>query len=310
MKQNKFTLPAFAKINLGLRVIGRRAEDGYHEIDTIFQTVTLCDHLTFEARDDDSVEIVCDTPGIPTDETNLAHRAAVCLRERYEAKSAGARIKIVKRTPAGGGLGGGSSNAAITLLALARLWRIETSKDDLIKIGKGLGADVPFFFTGGTARGTGLGTEIFPLNDLPPTRLLIVTPDEHVSTAEAYRAMRAPVLTSENRAAILSGSRAEVKNPESLIINLYNDFERVIFPLRPRIKQAKDFLLKAGARRASLSGSGASVFGIFDSEEEQTSAQAVLSQVTGWQVFNCATLTRDDYARALGERTQWSQLES
>lgn len=301
MKQNKFTLPAFAKINLGLRVVGRRAGDGYHEIDTIFQTVTLCDHLTFETRDDDSIEIICDAPGIPTDETNLAYRAAVCLRERYKTNSTGARIEIVKRIPAGGGLGGGSSNAAITLLGLTRLWRIETSKDELIEIGKRLGADVPFFFTGGTARGTGLGTKIFPMKDVPPTRLLIVTPDEHVSTAEAYRAMRAPVLTSENRAAILSGSRAEVKNAESLIDDLHNDFERVIFPLRPHIKQAKDLLLEAGARRASLSGSGASVFGIFDSEEEQASAQAVLSQITGWQVFNCATLTRHDYIRALGE---------
>ena len=301
MSKKQFTLPAFAKINLSLRILGRRAEDGYHEIDTILQTVTLSDDLIFERRDDDLIELLCDSPGIPTDESNLVYHAALNLREWYGVKSVGASIKLIKRIPAGGGLGGGSSNAAIALLSLSRLWRIETNRDELISIGKGLGADVPFFFMGGTARGTGIGTEILSLNDVPPTHLLIITPNEHVSTAEAYKAIRAPVLTSENRAAILSGSRAEVKNAESLLYNLHNDFERVIFPLRPRIKQAANALIEAGARRASLSGSGASVFGIFDNEDDRDGAQALLRDIGDWRMFSCTTLARDEYRRRLSE---------
>jgi 4-diphosphocytidyl-2-C-methyl-D-erythritol kinase len=301
VSKKQFTLPAFAKINLSLRILGRRAEDGYHEIDTILQTVTLADDLIFEQRDDNLIEIQCDSPGIPTDEGNLVYRAALNLRERYEVKSAGATIKLIKRIPAGGGLGGGSSNAAIALLGLARLWQIEINRDELISLGKSLGADVPFFFTGGTARGTGIGTEIISLDDVPPMHLLIITPNEHVSTAEAYKAMRAPVLTSENRAVILSGSRAEVKNAESLLYNLQNDFERVIFTLRPRIEQAASALIEIGARRASLSGSGASVFGVFDDEDDRDRAQALLRHNGDWRMFNCTTLARDDYKRRLSE---------
>jgi len=299
VKQHRFTLPAFAKINLSLRVLGRRLEDGYHEIDTLLQTTTLCDHLTFEARDDNLIEIICDASDIPTDETNLIHRAAVRLRERYQVKNAGARIELTKRIPAGGGLGGGSSDAAIALLGLARLWQIETSKNELVEIGKKIGADVPFFFTGGTARGTDTGTNIVPLVDAPARHLLIVTPNEHVSTAEAYCLLRAPVLTTENRLAILLSSRVVVENMEPLDCDFHNDFESVIFSVRPGIERAKAALMAAEAQYASLSGSGASVFGIFGSEAEQSRAQAIISRVADWEVFNCTTLTRADYVSKL-----------
>lgn len=300
--KTRFTLPAFAKINFSLRVLGRRAEDDLHEIRTVFQTVTLADHLTFESRDDDLIELVCDAPGIPTDESNLVHRAAARLRENFKVKNGGARIELVKRIPAGGGLGGGSSDAAATLLGLAHLWKIQTNKGELVEIGKSIGADVPFFFTGGTALGTGTGTDITPLPDAPAGPLLIVTPAaENVSTAEAYAAMRAPVLTSEKRAAILLSSRAEMEDTTNFVRNLHNDFEKVILPLRPRIGRAKSALLEAGARRALLSGSGASVYGIFTSEEEQAHAYSLLTAVLSWQVFKCAALSRSEYIRALGD---------
>lgn len=303
MVKTRFTLPAFAKINFSLRVLGRRAEDDLHEIHTVFQTVALADHLTFESRDDNLIELVCDAPGIPTDESNLVHRAAARLRESFRVKNVGARIELSKRIPAGGGLGGGSSDAAVTLLGLAHLWKIQTNKSELVEIGKTLGADVPFFFTGGTALGTGTGTDIMPLPDAPAGPLLIVTPaDENVSTAEAYAAMLAPVLTSEKRAAILLSSRAEMEGTKNLVRNLHNDFEKVVLPLRPRIARAKSALLEAGARRALLSGSGASVFGIFNSEEEQSHAlSSLLSAFAGWQVFKCAALSRSEYIRALGD---------
>jgi len=137
-----FTLPAFAKINWTLRVTGRRP-DGYHELRTIFQTVALHDRLTFASRRDERLQLSCDAPGIPVDENNLIHRAAIALRLRHGV-SRGASIHLEKRIPAGGGLGGGSSDAAIALLGLAHLWRVETDRRELSEIGAGLGADVPF----------------------------------------------------------------------------------------------------------------------------------------------------------------------
>lgn len=294
-----FTLPAFAKINLGLRVLGRRP-DGYHELRTVFQTITLHDELTFTARADERIELVCDQPDIPTDETNLVHRAAVALREHYQLR-AGARIELRKRIPAGGGLGGGSTDAAVALLALAHLWQIANAHGhELAALGAQLGADVPFFFTGGTALGTGRGTEISPLAERPKLCLLVVTPGVKVATADAYKALSAPALTKPNRAVKLPISRTEAIAARALVDELINDFAPVVFRLQPEIARACAALLWVGARAAALSGSGASVFGIFDSQQEQLRAQAALQDETSWQVFPCATLARAGYRRALG----------
>ncbi|MGH9880740.1 MAG: 4-(cytidine 5'-diphospho)-2-C-methyl-D-erythritol kinase, partial [Pyrinomonadaceae bacterium] len=134
-----FSLPSFAKINWNLRILGRRP-DGYHEVRTFLQTISLQDQLHFESRDDDDISLACDNPNIPTDETNLIVRAANSLRSRYGVKS-GASIALNKRIPAKGGLGGASSNAAIALMGLIRLWRLELNSSDLVDIAAGLGAD-------------------------------------------------------------------------------------------------------------------------------------------------------------------------
>jgi len=293
-----FTLPAYAKINLGLRVLGRRA-DGYHELRTVFQTITLHDDLTFAARADKRIELVCAAPDVPADETNLVHRAAVALRERYGLRH-GARIEINKRIPAGGGLGGGSADAAVALVGLAHLWQVSTSLQELGAIGARLGADVPFFFTGGTALGTGRGTDIAPLADHPKTHLIVVWPGIKIATADAYKALSAPALTKPDSPVNLPISRTGTEAARALSVELTNDFAPVVFRLRPEIERAHDALLQAGARAAALSGSGASVFGIFDSERAQGSAQAALRGEAGWQVFACATLTRAEYRQALG----------
>ena len=293
-----FTLPAFAKINWSLRILGRRP-DGYHELRTVFQTVTLHDRLTFSSRTDKRLHLSSDAPDIPLDESNLIHRAAVSLRLRYGVDS-GASIHLEKRIPAQGGLGGGSSDAAATLLGLAHLWRIETSKRELTEIGANLGADVPFFFTGGTALGTGLGTEVSELAEAEASHLLIVTPQARVSTAEAYKALSQPALTKARSDIILSISCAEAQFPAPLHEVLYNDFERVIFRLEPETERAKRALLGAGARGALLAGSGSSVFGIFDNGAALTRAAATLKQERGWRIFSCATLSRERYLKALG----------
>jgi len=295
----EITLPSFAKINWRLRIMGRR-RDNYHELSTVFQTVTLHDELKFIRNDDESLRLFSDAQDIPTDESNLILRAARLLRERFGVRK-GADVHLTKRIPAGGGLGGGSSNAAMALLALARLWEIELRKENLVELGGHLGADVPFFFTGGTALGKGLGTEITPLHDVNADHLLIVTPGVRVSTAEAYKSLNARALTMADSAAILSVSRATAQFPDSLPEALYNDFEPVVFGLEPEIAHAKERLLRRGAQGALLSGSGSSVFGIFDSRAESVRALESLSSETGWQIFSCATLAREEYLETLGE---------
>ncbi len=298
MSDARFTLPSFAKINLTLRVLGRRT-DGYHEIETVFQTVTLHDRLTFAARDDGQIELACDAPSIPCDETNLVYRAALALRRRY-GTGRGARINLEKKIPAGGGLGGGSSNAAVALIGLARLWEIETDVRSLAEIGATLGADVPFFLTGGTALGTGRGTDIHALPDAPPKQLLIVTPPLEVSTAAAYKSLNSHALTKAVAPANLAVSRAQAEISDSPHAALGNDFEPVVYALHPEIARARDALKAAGASGALLSGSGASVFGLFENAKERDGARVSLMAEEGWQVFACETLARVAYAEAVG----------
>ncbi|MCA1635656.1 MAG: 4-(cytidine 5'-diphospho)-2-C-methyl-D-erythritol kinase [Acidobacteria bacterium] len=299
MSDETFTLPAFAKINLSLRVLGRRA-DGYHELRTIFQTISLRDELTFESSTGERIEVLCSAPDIPADEGNLVHRAATALRERFGVRR-GARIRLEKKIPAGGGLGGGSSDAAAALVGLTRLWGVETEVSELAEIGARLGADVPFFLTGGMALGTGTGADITPLKDAARRHLVLVTPRARVSTAEAYGAIGVTALTKAESAVILPISHMEAESHDSLREVWSNDFELVVFRLFPEIERARDALIEAGARRAMLSGSGSSVFGVFDRESEAGRAQGALVAEDGWQVFSCATLSRREYRQAFGQ---------
>jgi 4-diphosphocytidyl-2-C-methyl-D-erythritol kinase len=294
-----FTLKAFAKINLSLRVLGRRG-DGYHEIRTIFQTVSLHDRLTFHPTDGADLRLVCSDPIIPNGEENLVVRAAEALRTRYDIRR-GALIELEKVIPAGGGLGGGSTDAAAALLGLARLWNVAAKDGELRELAAGLGADVPFFLTGGTALGTGTGTEIEPLPDVAESALIIITPPVHVSTAKAYEALSAPALTKGESAASLSVSRAAADFARSLQWEAVNDFERVVLPAYPEIARARRRLAEAGARPALLSGSGASVFGVFEDEGAARRAAPSLEVERGWRVFPCTTLGRAAYAEAFGQ---------
>lgn len=291
-------LPSFAKINWKLSVLGRRA-DGFHELRTIFQTVTLHDLLTFSTRTDERLQLTCDAPKIPTDERNLIYRAATALKENYGLPF-GASIHLEKRIPAEGGLGGGSSNAAVALLGLASLWKLKISRDELCAIGARLGADVPFFFTGGTALGTGLGTHITALPEVSAEHLLIVTPDAKMATAEAYKELNVPALTKADSDTILAISRADEHFSDSFPDALHNDFERVVFRLKPEIERAKNALVLSGARQSLMTGSGSSIFGIFENQEAQERAARALRADTKWRVFLCSTLSRAQYAQALG----------
>jgi 4-diphosphocytidyl-2-C-methyl-D-erythritol kinase len=298
VSQDAFTLPSFAKINWRLHVLGRRT-DGFHELRTIFQTVTLQDKLTFAARDDGQLHLTSDSTDIPVDENNLILRAALALRNHHGIDK-GASIHLEKVIPVEGGLGGGSSNAAITLLGLAHLWKLETSREALTQLGARLGADVPFFLTGGTAVGKGLGTEVSPVSEMTAEHLLIVKPEAKVSTLEAYKALNSPALTKVDSDIILSISRADEQFTDSHPNALHNDFEPVVFQLKPEIWRVKDALLRAGAHGALLSGSGSSVFGVFDNREAQGRAIEMLEREGEWRIFPCATLSRAQYMAALG----------
>jgi 4-diphosphocytidyl-2-C-methyl-D-erythritol kinase len=296
-----FSVPSFAKINLSLRILGKRP-DGYHEIQTVLQTVSLHDNLHIAAASDPGLIFSCDDAAIPHNSTNLVVKAAEALRDRYDVK-AGARIKLEKRIPVQGGLGGGSSNAAVTLLALAQLWELPATLGDLLQIGRTLGADVPFFLNGGCALATGIGTTLTTLPNLPQQRILIVAPQAKVATADAYQALKAPALTTLRPVSILANSRTQSIFSDSeqwpLCDHLENDFERVIFDIEPEIRRVKEALIQAGARCALLAGSGSSVFGIFDSNEVLRSAAQALQQESGWRIFSCVTLSRDEYLHAL-----------
>jgi 4-diphosphocytidyl-2-C-methyl-D-erythritol kinase len=293
-----FTLPSFAKINWFLRVLGRR-DDGFHEICTVFQTVSLHDNLTFSEAGE--IVLTCDQPDIPTGERNLIVRAANILREKFGIKT-GAKIHLEKRIPAPGGLGGGSSNAAIALVGLARLWQIEIKFAELCEIGARLGSDVPFFFFGGSALGAGRGTEIFPLDEAEREEkfMLVVAPQIDVPTAEAFAGLNAARLTNRSSKSILKICRIEAEKLNLRQSALINDFEPTVFRIQPEIKRVKEKLLEFGASSALMSGSGASVFAVFDKEEtRQATINALEEKEPNWRKFAVATISRTRYREAL-----------
>jgi len=294
---NTLTIPAFAKINLGLRVMAQRA-DGYHELDTIFQAVSLHDTIKLTATEDRHIVLSCDDRSLSCGAQNIVIRAAKTLQERF-AVTRGARIHLQKRIPIQAGLGGGSADAAMTLVGLSYLWELQPTSDDYVNIATSLGADVPFFLFGGTARGTGIGDRIKPLPDAPETFFLIIKPNANIITPDAYHTLDQRSLTSKVGETILSSSEAKEFFDSSSFASLQNDFEAVAFDLEPEIGRARAALLKAGARAAMLAGSGSAVFAIFDSEDAQRRAIQAIELETGWRVFPCKTVGREQYQAAL-----------
>jgi 4-diphosphocytidyl-2-C-methyl-D-erythritol kinase len=293
---NEFKLPSFGKINWTLQVLGKRP-DGYHELVTVLQTISLHDELTFRARDDEQFVLSCNDQAIPVDQTNLIWRAASALRERT-GHDKGVEVHLEKQIPSQAGLGGGSSNAAVTLLGLNDLWDCGLSLGELSAIAATIGADVPFFLTAGTAIGEGIGTQLSVLPDAPNRQLIIVSPRVGVSTKDAYEALNQPSLTTHSSTSILARSFAPSNLADSDQWPLQNDFENVIFEIEPEIRRAKTALLDSGARGALLAGSGSSVFGIFPDEESRQRGLDSLKVETGWRVYSCNTISRAEYFAA------------
>jgi 4-diphosphocytidyl-2-C-methyl-D-erythritol kinase len=263
-------VPAYAKVNLGLRVLHQRP-DGYHEIRTVFQTISLADRLDISFTPARTLRI--ETKGTPEIPDNLVERAARLVMEALSMQGH-VLFNLKKNIPAGAGLGGGSSDAAAVLLALPALVKKAIPADRMHMLAMQLGSDVPFFLHGGTALGLGRGEELYPLPDLPATRGLLVVPKIHSSTAEAYRDL-SPRLTSIALQNKLNTFQQEVWRGVaggSVVVGS-NDFEEVVFARHPEVKQIKEHLLRLGAKPAAMTGSGSAVFGMFPETRQLERAQ-------------------------------------
>src|SRR5450432_1288377 len=293
-------LPAYAKVNLRLQVLGKRA-DGYHELRTIFQTVSLHDTLRLHhSRQPGILLTVRGNPALAGEalEKNLVYRAVDALRRELKERS-GVEIVLEKRIPAGRGLGGGSSDAAAALLGYLRLSGRRIDQGRLLAIAASLGADVPFFLFGGCALGIGKGDEIYPLpDDGPKHRILIVSPKAvHVATPDAYRWLHAPELASLTKSAAahkLFEFCALCWSPQGAALS--NDFEAAVFRRHARLDQIKRALLRRGATEALLAGSGSAVFGVFPSPAKARRAAVGFPDD---QVFVCESISRSQFARAM-----------
>jgi len=287
-------IPAFAKVNLRLDILGKRP-DTYHELRTIFQTISLHDELKLRSSKASGIRLTIQGNEVLSLEPvrkNLVYAAVDALRREFGVRS-GVEINLRKNIPAGRGLGGGSSDAAAALLGYLRLTRRTIPAPRLMEIATSLGADVPFFLFGGRALGIGRGDEIYPLPDVPKLALLVVSPhDIHVPTPDAYRWLKAPALTKNRATPKLWEFCALCWSAQGS--GLSNDFEGPVFRRHPRLAQIKRALLQRGAAEASLAGSGSAVFGVFPSPALARRA------AVGFQdehTFVCETISRDRYLR-------------
>ena len=284
----------YAKINLHLDITGRR-DDGYHTVNTVMQTVSLCDKITVTLREDGEIFAVCNVDGVPTDEKNLAVRAALLLRDAVGG-SFGAELRIEKSIPMAAGLAGGSADAAATLTGLNRLLGEPCSEKALCEIGSRLGADVPFCIVGGTRFAEGKGDLLHAFPAMPDCAIVVVCEGEGVSTPWAYRCLDerfgnfskefgyAPKSMDALKRAL------EAKNPKDIARTMFNIFEAPVLAERPVAAELRELFLASGALGAMMSGSGPSVFAIFASDEDAESAVKIL-QKKGYRGFLCRPIT-------------------
>lgn len=295
---------AFAKVNLGLRILDKRS-DGFHELRTVYQTISLADRirLTWNPGRAAKISLTCNRRDLETPD-NLAVRACDALLERTGSRGT-LQIGLEKRVPSGSGLGGGSSDAAAALTGLSRLLKKPPTPEILSEIAAGLGSDVPFFLQGGRAVGVGRGDEVYPLPELQKQWLLLLAPHLHSATPEAYRALaeaRRSRLTPLDKPRIINVFGSGIGVPggraaQSPAGALANDFEEIIFHRFPKLAVLKSRLTKVGARDSALSGSGSALFGLFATRQAAEDARDGLGRVEA-DVFVVSTVTRRTCAAA------------
>ncbi len=282
--KDSLQLESPAKINLRLEILKRRP-DGYHELRTVFQKISLHDTLHFSLRKEKGISIAADHPKLPLGKKNLVYKAAQSMFKACGYRG-GVRIEIEKKIPLGAGLGGGSSNAATTLMALNQLLEANLSRKELMDVGLGIGADVPFFFLKGAAIGSGVG-ERLKKEVLPSLWYVLIYPNFEVSTRWAYRHF---VLTNQRFRINL---HKFLKTPEGISRILFNHLEEVVSKRYPEISLMKEYLLSAGALGALMTGSGPTVFGFFTEAKSAEGACAKIKKWVvrkGWAVFEARAL--------------------
>lgn len=285
-------VPAYAKINLSLRVLGKR-EDGYHELDTYFLQVDWCDELTFKRTELPGMELTCNWEKLPTDHTNLCRRAYDLITQKF-AQKPGVSLHLEKHIPMGAGLGGGSSDAAVTLAVLNELFEAGFSDAELMQMAGKLGADVPFFLLGGFCHGSGRGEILTPISNLPELYALIVTPGIALPTATVYQNLKIG-LTRRAKCTIFAGLNHDVKKFYELYPGGQNDLEPVVFEKYLLLRRVKRTLLEQGAWGASMTGSGSAVFGLFSTKTAALKAQRAFDP--------------EDYATFVARPVKWGLTE-
>ena len=317
---------SFAKINLGL-YIGRVRADGFHNLRTVYQTIALHDVIRVTVGSGRGIEILCDDPRVPLDSSNTCYRMVERVMDEFRAKGK-VTVAIEKRLPVQGGLGAASSNAVATMVALERALKQSLAGATRLRIAAEVGSDLPLFLVGGTVLGVGRGEEVYPLPDLAATPMVVVTPEVGVSTPQAFAEWDALTGGSARRSTsnheltqlgasdrllevgrVLSswlsdspntgapakgGSRAESLLLDLVRTGIENDFEKVVFPQHPELRDIKRALERAGSRYASLSGSGSTLYGLFRSRAEAVKAAGRLRK-QGVKAVATSTLTRQEY---------------
>ena len=309
----RVTVPSFAKLNLDLRVLSKRS-DGYHDLRTIFQTISLKDSLRIDFDFAKRTQIELDSSIDIAD--NLVVRAAKLILEALKLK-AHVRFVLKKQIPMGAGLGGGSSNAAAVLIALPALAGKPLPFAQLSALGETLGSDVPFFLHGGTALGLGRGTELFPLPDLPQHHALVVSTGIHVSTAEAYKSLGRSItnaLTSEEESPILREFQAiawALKSARLEQLPLKNDFEPAVFKAHPELAAVVRKLRRLGGKPAMMTGSGSALFGVFEGDLGAKQAAGAFPGASAYpERFVSRRQYRSSWRRALGMASEASCFAS
>jgi 4-diphosphocytidyl-2-C-methyl-D-erythritol kinase len=273
-----------AKVNLHLQVL-RKREDGYHDIHTLMQMVSLYDEMIFSPIES-GITVICPDGRLPENEENIVYRAARTILSDARCGS-GIKITIKKNIPIAAGLGGGSSNAATTLITLNEMMDLRYSKDDLMRIAAPLGADIPFFIFGKTAWATGIGDQLTEATNIPPFWFVLINPSFDISTKMVYEKLNFR-LTKE----VLEYRRLQHFTVEDVVKGLNNDLEKVTMNLYPVLGHLKDLLIQEGACGALMSGSGPTVFGIFTKEEKASKAEESLRKlgIDTWSIFKAHSI--------------------
>jgi 4-diphosphocytidyl-2-C-methyl-D-erythritol kinase len=292
----RIVLRSYAKINLGLQILQKRS-DGYHEVRTVLQTIGLHDQLTIQRQRRKGIRFITDCSELnPND--NLVVRATRLFQQKTKVPG-GFHVRLEKKIPVGAGLGGGSSNAAVTLLGLKKMFGLRLSNQDLLDWSGLLGSDVPFFIIGGRALAIGRGSEVYPLKELPRKRVLLAIPDEKVSTVDAYQRLSLR-LTKQRAVSMIpvfcSGYLDSLDSGKGQV----NDFERVVFEDLPQLRLLKQDWIECGAETAGLTGSGSALFGVFNRRKAFLQAVSVASRKE-LRLIQTHTLNRLQYQEKILE---------